>query len=498
MSNLIKIKEKFLYHIWENKKFTTNKFFGLKGEEIEIIDVGVRNESGDGPDYHNARITIAGIKYVGDVEIDTCISDWATHEHNKNDKYNRVILHVFFNRDLKDFYPRTKSGRVIPALNLCSYIEDDLRKAIREAVSLEKDHRLKGIPCQYKELQTTVDKKLTFLRELGIRRFEKKCSRILQRLKEIYFEDLLKNQLKEPSVRYNPNEDFYNREFKASDFKKASLWEQLFYELLFEALGYSKNKDISRKLAEEVELDFLKKFINKQNFIQEAECVFFYVSGLTPKPNECLGETLGYVKNIHNFWQRVKDNFKGSLLEGSKWHFFQLRPQNFPTIRLAGGVRLLYELLYNNLLGKIFSAFEKIENSPQMVKTCKSLLIVNADGFWKYYYHFNKKNDVPFKTFIGVARAEEIVVNVLLPFIRVFYDIFGKKKESTRVMNVYKTMMQTTDNQIAIDIANALQLPTIVHQSVFYQGLIELFREYCSKKKCSVCEISSPVGEECS
>lgn len=497
MSNLNKIKEKFLYQIWEHKKFNTSRFHSIKGEEIEIIDVGIKNENCDGPDYQNARITIGGIKYIGDVEIDTCLSDWVAHEHNKNEKYNRVILHVFFNRDLKDFYPRTQSGRVVPALNISLYLEEDIRKTVREAISLEKDHRLKGIPCQYKELQTTVDKKLTFLRELGLRRFEKKCQRIHQRLKEIYLEDTLRNQLKEPSIRYNPNEEFYNREYKSSDFRKAILWEQLFYELVFEALGYSKNKDISHKLALEIDLDFVKKVIPKQNFIKEAEYIYFYVSGLTPKINECEGETLAYVKEIHSHWQKVKDKFQGSLLDGSKWHFFQLRPQNFPTIRIAGGVRILYELLFNNLLGRIFSAFERIENSPQMVKTLKSLLVVNSDGFWKNHYHFNKKNEEPFKTFIGLARAEEIVVNVILPFIRVFYDIFGKKKESTKVINVYKTMMQTTDNQIAIDLANALQLPSIVHQSVFYQGLIELFREYCSKKKCSVCEIHTPAEGEC-
>ncbi len=55
-------------------------------------------------------------------------------------------------------------------------------------------------------------------------------------------------------------------------------------------------------------------------------------------------------------------------------------------------------------------------------------------------------------------------------------------------------MMQKTDNQIVIDIANALQIPNIVHQSIFYQGLIELFREYCSKKKCKQCEIGITPG----
>ncbi len=494
MNNLNKIKEKFLYQIWENKKFNKDKLYTINEDEIEILDVGERNNGEDGPDFKNARIMIGGIKYTGDIEIDTAIGDWVRHEHNKNEKYNRVILHVFFNYDIKDFHPITASGRLVPTLNLSQYIDDDFRTAIREAISLEKDHRMKGIACQYKELQTTVDKKLTFLRELGLRRFEKKCNRIYQRLKEIYLEDQLRQATKEPSIHYTPNEEFYNREFKPSDFRNEKLWTQLFYELMFEALGYSKNKDIFRKLALELDLDFVQKNVSKENFIQEAEYVYFYVSGLPPKINEVDdAEVKDYIKSINEHWKKIGPNFRGSILDGSKWHFFQLKPQNFPTIRIAGGVRLLYQLLYNNLLGRMMSIFEKIDNSSQMLKSMKSLFIVNADGLWKNYFHFKKKALNPFRQFIGLSRSEEIVVNVVLPFIKVFSDIFNRKKQSARVLAVYKTMMLKTDNQIVIDMANALGLPNIVHQSIFYQGLIELFREYCSKKKCKECDLGSNI-----
>lgn len=490
MNNLNSIKEKFLYQIWQNKKFSNGKLTTINNDEIEILDVGTRNEGEDGPDFKNARIVIGGIKYIGDIEIDTNISDWAKHEHNRNDKYNSVILHVFFNRDNKEFHPISSSGRLIPALNLSQFIDDDLRKVIREAISLEKDHRVKGIPCQYKELQTTIDKKLTFLRELGIRRFEKKCNKIFQRLKEIYFEEQLKSLTKEPGIHYTPNEEFYNKEFKPSDFKNEKLWIKLFYELMFEALGYSKNKDIFRRLAIEVDLDFILKNIPKENFVEQAESVYFYVSGLTPKLNEVQDdEVKSYVKKIYDDWKKYQHEFRGEILDATKWHFFQLKPQNFPTIRIAGGVRLLYELLHNNLLGRIMSSFEKIDNTSQMLKILKSLMVVEANGFWKNYFHFQKKAETPFRHFIGISRSEEIVVNVILPFIKILSSVFGRKKDEVKVMAIYKTMMQKTDNQIVIDIANALQLPNIVHQSIFYQGLIELFKEYCSKKKCKQCEI---------
>ncbi len=42
--------------------------------------------------------------------------------------------------------------------------------------------------------------------------------------------------------------------------KKKNLWQQLLYELVFEALGYSKNKNIMMKLAQNVNLNYFKEF----------------------------------------------------------------------------------------------------------------------------------------------------------------------------------------------------------------------------------------------
>lgn len=496
MKNLNYIKEKFLYEIWEGKKFN-HKLYSITGDEIDIIDPGIRVEGEDGPDYKNARINIGGIKYVGDVEIDTLLSDWINHGHNANEKYNKVVLHIFFNKDIKDFIPKSASGRNIQALMISNFLENDVRTSIRQAISLERDHRLKGIPCQFNNSNATQDQKLHFIRELGIRRFEKKCTKILDRLKEIHYEDLLRSCVNEPSINYELNEEQYNKNFTSKDFQKEKLWQQLFYELVFEALGYSKNKDVFKKLAQEADIDFILKNISKNDFIQKAEYAFFSISGLKPNLNEVEEEeSKAYIRSMNEYWSTIRSYFHGSILDQSKWHFFQLKPQNFPTVRLAGGVRILDEVLNQNLLGKLMSAFEQIDHSSEMIKILKSLVIVPARGFWKTHINFDKTLKVPLRYFIGGSRAEEIVINVILPFIKVLSDVFGRKKDAMKVISVYKTMLQKTDNRITIDVANALSLPEIWKQSVFYQGLIELFREYCSKKRCKECDIGKTIQVE--
>ena len=63
---------------------------------------------------------------------------------------------------------------------------------------------------------------------------------------------LNKLQLKEPMIKYTPDENFYNKKFTEEDFIDKDIWNQLIYESTFEALGYSKNKDIMFNLAKSV------------------------------------------------------------------------------------------------------------------------------------------------------------------------------------------------------------------------------------------------------
>ncbi|MCX8011524.1 MAG: DUF2851 family protein, partial [Ignavibacteria bacterium] len=398
---------------------------------------------------------------------------------------------------ISDFTPKTAAGRKVQSIMITNYLENSLRASIREAISIEREHRLKGIPCQDDNKDIPENFKLHFLRELGLKRFQRKCNRIHERLKEICHEYELRNSVKEPAINYTPNQQFYDKEFTPSDFKKEIIWQQLFYELTFEALGYSKNKDIMLRLAVEIDLDFVQKNISASNFIEEAEYLYFYVSGLIPKSIKCDEEEFkNYLSKMDSLWERVKNNFRGNILESSKWHFFQLRPQNFPTIRIAGGVRILYQLLHKNLLGRIFSAFEKIDHISDMNRVLKNLLMVKAEGFWKNHYQFDPKATTNLSNFIGYSRAEEIVLNVVLPFIKVFSDVFSKKKDESKVLTVYKTMLQQADNQVAVNVSKALSLPEIYKQSIFYQGLIELFRDYCSKKRCDECEIGKAIKDK--
>ena len=97
------------------------------------------------------------------------------------------------------------------------------------------------------------------------------------------------------------------------------------------------------------------------------------------------------------------------------------------------------------------------------------------------------------KYFIGASRADEIVVNVILPFFAVYFEVFGNRNVSKKILKIYGIYEQKSENQIITDVAEALKLKDLMKRTIYSQGMIELFRNFCSKNKCLECEIGKMV-----
>ncbi|QQS38086.1 MAG: DUF2851 family protein [Ignavibacteriales bacterium] len=491
MEKKIKVLEKFLHEIWKEQNFHSS-LVSHDGEQIKILDAGTENIELGGPDFRNARIQIGNITYTGDVEIDSFHSDWKKHGHFLNKRYNKVILHAALLNDSNHNFVYTQDGRKVESVAFESLLKNDLKSHLHNAITAERKNRINKMPCVELNNLVTEKDKIDFLFNLGIERFKIKKERMLQRLKEIIYLNELK--LKEPVVRYSLGEDFYNRNFTQKDFGDQAVWHQLIYESIFEALGYSKNKEIMHKLAKAVEIEFILKNIPVKDFNIEVESLLLHAGGLLPaKLNDADDDTIDYLRSVQEAWNNLKEKYDGVRFSEEQWHFFKLRPQNFPTIRLAGGVRLLHRLLKENLVIKILNQFKNINNPNKLTRELRNLMVVNADGYWKQHYIFNKKIDYDIKYFVGVSRADEIIINVILPVIAMYFDMFGKKELSHRVMKLYLNYYQNSENNLVNEVSSTLHLNDAWKRSVLYQGLIELFRSYCSREKCLECRIGEKI-----
>jgi len=489
MNHTTKIPEKFIYEIWKNQDLH-KKLYTEDGKELEILCRGEENIEFGGPDFKNARVKIGSITYVGDIEIDCFHADWKNHGHNINKRFNSVILHAVLNHEANQQFVYTKEGRKVQTICIGSLLNENLRESIKKAILSEREKRMSRFPCEEMNHMINEKEKLDFLFDLGMHRFRKKIEKIFTRLKEIKYLSELK--ITEPVVNYEPPQSFYKNTFTASDFQDKEIWEQLFYELLFEALGYSKNQNIMLDLSKSVNLKFLRLFRNYENFIELIETSLFSVSGLIPKERNPFAADKYFVE-FDERWEHVKRIYDGEMYDSTQWHFMKTRPQNFPTLRLAGGARLIHRILKEHLIEKLINAFVNIRNEKVILNTIKSLIIVKGEGFWSKHYSFDSQNGIEIKYFVGASRADEIIVNVILPFMLLYFETFNKKEPAEKALKIYCDFIQISENNLVKEMSELLHLNDAWKRSILYQGMIDLFRSYCSKNNCLECKIGAGV-----
>jgi hypothetical protein len=185
--------------------------------------------------------------------------------------------------------------------------------------------------------------------------------------------------------------------------------------------------------------------------------------------------------------------YDGNLMEETEWHFFRLRPQNFPTVRIAGGAKILYDILQGELIKLMIRKIREIHNLTVLMNSLRSMFVVRGDGYWRDHYVFDEPSNAEIKYFVGASRSDEIVVNVIIPFFAVYFDVFGNKNLSKKVFKMYTLFEQKAENQIITDVASSLNLVESTKKTIIAQGMIELFRNFCSRNKCLECKIGKSV-----
>ena len=106
--------EELLHYVWKHKLLPLSELETTDGRIIEILDPGLHNRNA-GPDFFNAKVKIGGTPWAGNVEIHLKASDWYRHGHDRDPRYNNVVLHVVA---LADMDVKTLNGDYLPQLVL--------------------------------------------------------------------------------------------------------------------------------------------------------------------------------------------------------------------------------------------------------------------------------------------------------------------------------------------------------------------------------------------
>ncbi|SKC45351.1 DUF2851 family protein [Ohtaekwangia koreensis] len=423
------MSESFLHYLWQFQYFNKQDLRTSDGEPVSIFHAGYRNTHA-GPDFQDIRIKIGAVEWSGSAEIHINASGWIDHRHDHDAAYDTVALHVVWNNDK----PVTrKDGSVLPTLELKNRVEDDLLLRYKTLANNPEE-----IPCatsfsKVSELTifSTLDKMLT-------ERLERKSKDVFALLKR------------------NHNN-----------------WEETCYQLLAKNFGFKINADPFLQLAQGLPYKTVLKHADKSECVEAL--IFGQAGFLDDKKVD--DEYIRLLKREYALLSH-KYSLGSSKLNLAQWKFLRLRPANFPTIRLAQFAGLL--LHQKNIVSKILEAVTYEE--------LKLLFSVKQSDYWLHHYLLGKTSREAIAV-LGEMSIDNIIVNTVAPLL----VAYGKLKDDSLYLERAIMILQQVPSEFNFITRRWATVGIKSKMAFDSQGLIELYTNFCSKRRCLDCNIGASL-----
>ena len=420
--------EDFLHHVWKYQKFKANNHLNTQGNEaIQILAIGVHNTSSSGPDFLNARIKIGDQQWAGSVEIHINSSDWYAHGHEDDPNYDNVILHVVWEEDV-EIYRSNKEA--IPCLELKTLVDPSTKINYDSLVGRISN----SINCE-KSFSTFDDFTLnSWFDRLYIERLEVKTKTISTLLEE--------NQ---------------------------SHWEDALFKLLCKNFGLNKNGEAFLDIAHQ--LGF-KTILKHQHSVLELESLLLGTGRFLDDEFE-----ESYTRQLKSNYDFLKHKYD---LKPSKYKadFFRLRPDNFPTIRLAQLAKIYHQT------PQLFQAVINAKTKKELY----SLFKVELGEFWNIHYSLTKRSPSKKKR-LSTSFIELLIINTIIP-LKFYYE---KQKGEVDYEVLFDIMRDLKPEQNSkVNVFETLRAKT--NTSAFNsQALLHLKLNYCDKNYCLKCHLGQKL-----
>lgn len=417
----MKIKEDFLHYIWLHKRIDVTHLQTTKGEKIEIIHFGSYLQQ-TGPDFFNAQLIIDNQKWAGNVEIHVKSSDWYLHSHENDANYDSVILHVVWEHDTEIY---RKDNSEIPVLELKNYISK---------FEIEKYYDL------------TTSKSWIF------------CENEIANVNEIVL------------ANWQERLFFERLENKAVPFKKLvkenhSDWEATLFCMLAKNFGLNVNGQSFFDLAKSIPFSIIKK----ESFeVENLEALFFGKGEMLDNDKQ---DT--YLIDLQKRWKFLSHKYQLEDSHITPIQFFKLRPDNFPTIRLAQLAMLYHtkqtlfiELILADTKEEIYAIFNNATST-----------------YWESHYNFDSQSKKKSKK-ISKPFIDLIIINTIIP-LKFLYAKANGKENIEDLIALIQTLQP--EKNVIIDKFASFKIKS---KSAFEtQSLLQLKNGYCYQKKCLQCAI---------
>ena len=342
--------------------------------------------------------------------------------HEKDSNYDSVILHVVWEHDIEVY---RKDNSEIPVLELKDYISKEV---------IEKYNKLTITKSWiYCESEIASIKEITF-------------SNWKERL---FFERLERKSIIIQSLLNDTKND----------------WEAVLFYMLAKNFGLNVNGQSFFELAKAIPYLIIKK---EANNIENLEALFLGIGNLLEEDKED-----AYYQNLQSRWRMLKYKYQLGDSFINPIQFFKLRPDNFPTIRLAQLVQVYYhnqnlflQLMLSNNIEELYKIFN-----------------IATSTYWKNHYNFDKESTSKTKR-LTTSFIDLLIINTVIPI----KFLYAKTKGEENVEELIDLISQIKPEKNAI-IDKFARLKIKSKNAFDTQSLIQLKNEYCNPKKCLNCNV---------
>jgi hypothetical protein len=124
------------------------------------------------------------------------------------------------------------------------------------------------------------------------------------------------------------------------------------------------------------------------------------------------------------------------------------------------------------------------------------VLAIGEDSFWSFHYSFAESSPRR-HSLLGDARTYDIVVNTILPLCSVYAFIFKWENMNEYILKIAGAIPLLENNFITRRMEKQLLKGRLQLCSAFQQqGMIQLYKRYCSADRCGECEVGKVVFQK--
>jgi len=432
--------ERHLQAMWLEQKYF-HSLSSSDGTPITVVSQGVWN-SESGPDFRHAHLLFGGVEARGDIEIHLRRDNWENHSHDKDPRYNDVILHVVLWDSPADRPTLTAAGESVPIAVVEPRLTVPLSRIVRLIdLDLYPYTRFAGSGhCASALFARLSDKETSRLFQMGATwRLRRKA-------------DYLQAWVEDKEWRLPAG--------------------------IAMALGYKKNTQALLEL-------FLALLPHRHRDGETLLALALGMAGFFEKQYTLRWRDSPYYRHLQQIWGGV------SADADHQCHLAldHIRPLNNPVRRLAA----LTKLLTDPQTPRLFDAIEAWwkqrwakgltpRAASTLLKELIDLLPDHKDPYWNHHYTFEETSREHPLSLIGSPLKKEIIINTVLPLLHHQVLLRADPDEHTALFDFYGALPASPNSKSRYlshrlfgDSPHAQVLNRVIHE----QGAYQLHRDFC-------------------